>query len=191
MKNTAGFFLITVLLLSASACNESYTPKPKGFFRITLPEHRYVSYQPQGCPYAFEIPVYATPGPYRDSLAQPCWKYIFYPAFNAELFLSYHPVTGNLPEFLEDARTLAFKHAIKADAIDETLVMAGPGVSGMIYDISGSAASPVQFYVTDSTRHFLRGALYFNATPQPDSLAPVISFLRSDIEHLIRTVSWK
>jgi gliding motility-associated lipoprotein GldD len=179
------------LLLSLFACNESYTPKPRGYFRIAMPERGYIAYDAAGCPFSFDVPVYSMVKPYRDSILQPCWKYIFLPGFNAEIFLSYHPVNNDAGQFFEDARALAYKHSVKADAIDETLVFAGPGVSGMIYDISGSAASPIQFYVTDSVRHFLRGALYFNATPQPDSLAPVVAFLRGDIERIIKTVSWK
>lgn len=185
----AVFLLLTITLVAA--CDETYTPKPRGFFRIALPEHQFRFYSDPTCPFEFEIPEYSTVVAYRDSMIQPCWKHILIPRFNAEVFFSYHAVHNDLDKYLEDARTLAYKHSVKADAIDETLVYASPGVSGMIYDIGGAAASSVQFFITDSTRHFLRGALYFNATPQPDSLAPVIAFLRKDIEHLIRTARWK
>jgi len=188
------FYLIllsAVLVTMLSACNESYTPKPKGFFRIALPEHAYRIYDAGACPYSFEIPVYATVSSYHDSVAQPCWKYILFPRFNAEVFLSYLPVNGDAQQYFEDARTLAYKHAVKADAIDETILHAGPGVSGMIYDIGGAAASSVQFFVTDSTKNFIRGALYFNVPPQPDSLAPVVAFLRADIERMMLTTNWK
>lgn len=181
-----------LMLASFSACNETYTPKPRGFFRITFPKHEYRKYDAGDCPYSFEIPVYANVSAYHDSTSQPCWKYILFPRFNAEIFLSYLPVKGgDAQQYFEDARTLAYKHAVKADAIDETILHAGPGVTGMIYDIGGAAASSVQFFVTDSTRNFIRGALYFNVPPQPDSLAPVVAFLRSDIERMMLTTTWK
>lgn len=177
-------------IIFCTSCTETQTPKPKGYFRIDLPEKKYALYQPDNCPFEFELPRYAVSVNYRDSLAQPCWKYIRYPQFNAEIFLSYKSVNKNLEVYLEDARTLAYKHTVKADAIDETLVTTKNGVSGMIYDIGGNAASSVQFYATDSTKHFLRGALYFNVAPQPDSLAPVIEFLREDVVRLISTLKF-
>jgi gliding motility-associated lipoprotein GldD len=186
----SGCFLIFILF-SSPGCTESQTPKPKGYFRIDLPEKKYTSYDAPSCPFQFDLPVYATVENYRDSMAQPCWKYVKYPQFDAEIFLSYKSVDGNIETYLEDARTLAYKHTVKAESIDETLVETKHGVSGMIYDIGGNAASAVQFYATDSTRHFLRGALYFNVAPQPDSLAPVIRFLREDIVRMITTLKWK
>jgi gliding motility-associated lipoprotein GldD len=177
-------------MLTAS-CDETYAPKPKGYFRIDLPVREYVSYQPEGCPYEFELPAYATAVAYHDSLQEPCWKYLRFPKLNGEIFLSYNPVKGDVSSLAEGARTLAYKHTVKANAIDETIVEVPGKLYGVIYDIGGNAASSIQFYATDSTRHFLRGALYFNVPPQPDSLAPVIKFLRKDIEHLITTIKWK
>lgn len=189
---TAGKWLtfLFVIMLAVS-CDETYTPKPKGYFRIDLPERKYVTYQPQGCPYEFELPAYATPVAYHDSLKEPCWKYLRFLKLNGEIFLSYNPVKGDVSSLAEGARTLAYKHTVKANAIDETIVEVPGKLYGVIYDIGGNAASSIQFYATDSTRHFLRGALYFNVPPQPDSLAPVIKFLRKDIEHLITTIKWK
>lgn len=183
------FFFSAFLLIAA--CNEVHTPKPKGYFRIDLPEKNYSLYNSESCPFQFELPDYAQMVNYHDSIAQPCWKYIQYPRFNAEIFLSYKSVDNNISTYLEDARTLAYKHTVKADAIDETILETPNNVYGMIYDIGGNAASSVQFYVTDSTRHFLRGALYFNVSPQPDSLAPVIKFLREDVVRMMVSLKWK
>jgi gliding motility-associated lipoprotein GldD len=181
-----------LLLLSLVAgCDESYTPKPKGYFRIELPEKQYSGYEPQGCDYSFELPAYAAVAPYNDSVAEPCWKYIRFPRYKAEIFLSYKKVDNNVATYIEDAHTLAFKHSVKADIIDETLIETPNRVYGIIYDIGGNAASPLQFYVTDSTRHFIRGALYFNHPPQPDSLEPVVNFLREDVIRLVSTTMWK
>ncbi len=185
-------FLFVVFFTTVfTSCSQNQTPKPKGYFRIDLPEKKYTLYQNENCPFQFDLPVYAEVVNYRDSMAQPCWKYIRYPRFNAEIFLSYKSVNNNIDVYLEDTRTLAYKHTVKADAIDETLVTTKHGVAGMIYDIGGNAASSVQFYATDSVHHFLRGALYFNVTPQPDSLAPVIKFLREDIVRIMSTLEFR
>jgi gliding motility-associated lipoprotein GldD len=156
-----------------------------------LPQKVYKLYDPEECPFSFEIPVYSHIEPYRDSVAQPCWKYLLFDQFNGQLFLSYVNASGKLNDYLEESRKLVYKHTVKADAINETFIESKGNVSGIIYDIGGNAASPVQFFVTDSTRHFLRGALYFNTSPQPDSLAPVIDFLRKDIVRMITTLKWK
>ncbi len=185
------FLFVVFFTTLFTSCSQNQTPKPKGYFRIDLPEKKYTLYQNENCPFQFDLPVYAEVVNYRDSIAQPCWKYIRYPRFNAEIFLSYKSVNNNIDVYLEDTRTLAYKHTVKADAIDETLVTTKHGVAGMIYDIGGNAASSVQFYATDSVHHFLRGALYFNVTPQPDSLAPVIKFLREDIVRIMSTLEFR
>ncbi len=185
------FLFVVFFTTLFTSCSQNQTPKPKGYFRIDLPEKKYTLYQNENCPFQFDLPVYAEVVNYRDSMAQPCWKYIRYPRFNAEIFLSYKSVNNNIDVYLEDTRTLAYKHTVKADAIDETLVTTKHGVAGMIYDIGGNAASSVQFYATDSVHHFLRGALYFNVTPQPDSLAPVIKFLREDIVRIMSTLEFR
>jgi len=194
MKKVSTILFLLLLVSTTvyfSSCNENYTPKPKGYFRIDLPEKEYKLYDPLVCPFSFEIPVYSRIEPYRDSTAQPCWKYLLFDRFNGQLFLSYVNAEGKLNDYLEESRKLVYKHTVKADAINETFIETPHNAYGIIYDIGGNAASSVQFFVTDSTRHFLRGALYFNTSPQPDSLAPVIDFLRKDIVKMIHTLQWK
>ncbi|MFN5323683.1 MAG: gliding motility lipoprotein GldD [Bacteroidota bacterium] len=189
-KHVRLFFYCTALALT-SACSDSPTPKPKGYFRITLPEKKEYRYDGKPCPFSFSIPSYSTVAAYRDSLAQPCWKHLRFPQFNSEVFLSYKPINGDLQKLMEDSRTLVYKHTLKAESIEET-VFHRPGENfGILYDISGNAASPLQFFITDSTQHFLRGALYFNTAPQPDSLAPVIDFLRKDVIKMMETLEWE
>jgi gliding motility-associated lipoprotein GldD len=113
------------------------------------------------------------------------------PAFNGTIYLSYKKINQNLPDLIEDSRNLAYKHSIKADAIDESLIRDPErNVYGIIYDLKGNTASSIQFFVSDSTNHFLRGSLYFNTQPDKDSLAPVIRFVREDVIHLINTIKW-
>jgi len=191
------FIVLVAVLIALSvmfytcSTNQNYTPHPKGYFRIALPEKKYAMYAGDDCPFRFELPAYAVVKNYHDSVAEPCWKYIRFPQFNSEIFLSYKKVNGNIDVLIEDSRTLAYKHTVKAESIDET-VLHKPGKGyGIIYDIGGNAASSVQFFITDSTQNFIRGALYFNVEPQPDSLAPVIEFLRQDVERMMESVVWK
>ena len=117
--------------------------------------------------------------------------YLKFPKFNAEVFISYKPVNNNLDKLVEDARTMVYKHTVKADAINESRFHTPHNGSGVYYEIGGNAASSIQFFITDSTQHYLRGALYFNAQPNKDSLAPVVSFLKDDVVQLINTLHWK
>ena len=174
-------------------CREHYTPKPRGYFRINFPEKQYTSFS-DGCPYTFNIPVYADMEPDRSADAQPCWMDIHFPQFNARIHLSYMPVSGtaNFNELVEDARTFAFNHTVKATAIDQQRIRRPDAdVYGLKYEISGNTASNVQFFVTDSTHHYLRGALYFHERPQLDSIQPVLDFIKTDIDTLIRSLQWK
>lgn len=190
MKSNALLIGVCIVLVITS-CADTPTPKPKGYFRIALPEKKFIQYEGNPCPYAFKLPAYAQVLPYQDSIAEPCWKYLRFPQFNCEVFLSYKKINGDLTKLLEESRTLVYKHTLKAESIEETSYQVSGKKFGVLYDIGGNAASPMQFFVTDSANHFLRGALYFNNPPQPDSLAPVIQFLRPDIIQLMESVEWR
>jgi gliding motility-associated lipoprotein GldD len=183
------YFLIAVLFF-ISACTEKYTPRPRGYFRIDFPEKEYVALS-GSYPYFFEIPAYSLVTRDSSAFSEPYWINISIPANRAEIHLSYKTVKDNLFIFTEESRELAYKHTQKASAIEERIFM-NPGmkVYGTIYMISGNAASPIQFYLTDSTRHFLRGSLYIRDVPNIDSLKPVIDFLVPDVIHLIETTGW-
>ena len=184
------FSLLTVFLLSS--CNhDDYSPKPRGYFRIQFPRHSYKPFTPQECPFSFDVPVTALMIPDTNSVSHPCWYYMLMPKLNGQLYLTYEPVNGNLRELMETTRTLVYKHTSRASSIDERLVSFSKGVYGVLYDIGGDAASPSQFFVTDSANHFLRGALYFIADPNSDSIAPSISYAKEDIEHMLKSLKWK
>lgn len=160
--------------------------------RIALPEKAYQTIETD-CPYSFETAVYSEYLPDTRVSSDSCWFDIHYPQFKAKLYFSYKPVNNNLEGFLEDSRDLTNKHLSMASDIEETMIIKDDTrVYGMLYSVKGAqAASPLQFHLTDSTNHFLRGALYFNVTPNNDSLAPVIDFLKEDVLHLIETLHWK
>jgi gliding motility-associated lipoprotein GldD len=186
------FPLLAIALFLITGCDHTYTPKPRGYFRIDLPEKQYVKFDTT-YPYTFEYPSYAKILFDNRPTSEPYWINIDYPKFKGRIHISYKPVHGNLVEYLEDARTFVLKHIPKADAIDDSLIYRPQDhVYGLIYYIGGTgAASPCQFFVTDSSSHFLRAALYFNVSPNNDSLAPVIQFIESDIRHMIETFRWK
>jgi len=186
---------ILILVIGAVSCNDnSYTPKPRGYFRIALPEKQYRLLD-SIYPYIFEYPVYARITPDLLALQETNWINVDFPQFRGRIHVSYKEVTSReiLLKYFEDARTLALKHIPKSSGIEQiTLGLPENRVYGLIYNIKGvGAASPFQFYATDSTKHFLRGALYFDAIPNSDSLMPVIEFVKRDIEHMILTLKWK
>jgi gliding motility-associated lipoprotein GldD len=186
------FLFVSLFFLLVSSCRDHYTPKPRGYFRIDLPERKYQAFD-TSFPYVFEYPVYAGISDDSTRMAEPYWININYRPFHATLHLSYKVIHGNLAKYLDDAHTLVNKHIPKASAITQReYIDTAHRVFGLVYDIRGAdAASSYQFYLTDSTSNFVRGALYFNMVPNNDSLAPVIDFLKKDIEQLINTFRWK
>ena len=189
-------FIITLL---ATSCQENYTPKRNGYFRIDFPKQRnFITYNNATCPFTFE---YADYGKIQKDSSNteelhehPCWFNIIFPEYKSKIYLSYTAISASNPldKLIKDSYKLTFKHTVKADYIDETNVQGkNPHVSGILYDVGGNAASAVQFYITDSTHHFLRGSLYFYASPNADSIAPAVTYFRKDVEHIIETLQWK
>ena len=181
------------LLITACGGSPDYSPKPRGFFRIYYPEKAYQTYE-DGCPFSFEYPKYGNLTQDKSPGAKPCWQNIEFPQFKATLHLSYEPVTS-VKEFnhlVESTRKLSFVHTIKATSIDEArIAYPEKKVYGIYYTIDGNAASSAQYYLTDSTRHYLRCALYFNSEPRLDSIQPVLAFLKKDVDVMIKTFKWK
>ncbi|WP_299758954.1 gliding motility lipoprotein GldD [uncultured Pontibacter sp.] len=182
------------LLASMAACaGEEYTPKPKGYNRIDLPSQSYQQLQ-EAHPYTFEYSQHAKIRPDSSGIAQPHWINIIYPSLGANVQLTYKQLQSNpkmLNDLVEDARKLTAKHQIKAYAIEESQIKVPTGDIAAVFELEGEVPSQFQFYVTDSTDHFLRGALYFRTATQNDSLAPVIEFVKKDIVHLLNTLEWK
>jgi gliding motility-associated lipoprotein GldD len=185
--------LCTIFTVCITSCDNEepiYSPKPKGYTRIDFPNKKYRLYD-SVCPFKFEIPNYASIGAAKGC-KEPCCINLDFKKFNATLYLAYRPVTNNIATYLDDSHYFANKHQSMATGLDEIAVLRDSAkVYGLIFDISGNTASSVQFYVTDSTKHFLRGSLYFNNVPNIDSMQIVVDFLKKDILHLINTTSWK
>ncbi len=186
--------IIAIILaagLTFASCTGDYSPRPRGYFRIDFPEREYITYEGD-CPFVFSYPSFAEINDDDGRLVHPCWFNIDFPGYRGRLHISYSEIDNNLVDYLEDARKLAFRHTVKADAIDERMfINRADDVYGTLYDIKGNAASAVQFYLTDSASHFFRGALYFSVPPNRDSLDPVIDYFIEDIIYLMESFAWK
>jgi len=188
----AFYFLFLTFLFS---CNSDYSPKPRGYFRIDFPAHAYQSFNRPEFPYSFEYPVYGNiirdTSFFGDKPENPYWINVDFPRFHARIYFSYKQVEGNFDKLREDAYKMTYKHTYKASSIEDSLISTSLGVHGIFFNVGGDAATAKQFFVSDSTRHFLRGALYFDTTPNSDSLSIVNDFLQTDMNHLISTLRWK
>ena len=186
------FIIIAAIFLATVSCKQkTYTPKPKGYFRLEFPKKSYKPFK-SDCHFSFEIPTYGEIGLVKKSYAEPCWYNIDFKKSNATIYLTYKKLNNDLDTHIEDVRTIAYKHIVKADDIIESDInIMKHKVYGVLYDIKGNTASSVNFYVTDSTSNFLSGSLYFNVEPNKDSLAPAIDFFRADIIHLIHSLQWE
>jgi gliding motility-associated lipoprotein GldD len=194
-------FLITrfpfvILLISVIACNSTYTPKRKGYFKIDFPRHEYKAFDQPGYPYTFEYPVYASVIKdttfFEDKPENPYWINIDIPRFGGKIYISYKEIgKSDLNKLVNDAYNMTYKHSTRATEIVDSPIRTALGVSGVFFSVGGNAATAKQFFVTDSVKHFLRGALYFDASPNEDSLAVVNNFLQDDMKHIINTFRWK
>lgn len=187
-------FLILTFLLS---CNSVYTPKRRGYFKIDFPQHQYQSFDKAGFPFSFEYPVYANivkDSSFFDTIPEnPYWINVEFPTFNARIYISYKQIhsPADFDKLRNDAYKMTFKHTVKASSIDDSAMHTPNGISGVFFKVGGNAATAKQFFVTDTTRNFLRGALYFDTAPNEDSLKTVNTFLQDDMIHLINTFRWK
>ncbi len=190
---------LLLLLLLFSSC-EDYTPvpKPRAYPRVVYPAKEYKPFDASYCHFTFDMPVYAQIE--KDTAffdmkpKDECWFNLSVPQLNAKIYCSYYPVGSrkDFDELVSDAFAITNKHNIKASYIDEIPVHRPEDrVYGVVFNVDGAAASSYQFFLTDSTHNFFRGALYFNTQTRPDSLAPVISFMKKDLDRMVRTLKWQ
>ncbi len=184
------------------SCNDGevfYSPKPRCYPKVVLPKKSYIPFTESYCDFTFDYPSYAKIEQdekfFDDKTKHPCWFDIVVPDLNGRIHCSYVELGANKEDTFEkmmaDAFKLADEHIVKADYIDQYPVKRENGVSGMIFEIDGPAASPFQFFLTDSTKHFLRGSVYIHSRAEPDSLRPIIEFLKEDAAQLVSTLEWK
>ena len=204
MKNSVGSWQLTVgsmccFVLTAviiASCNSPFTANPRGYYQVDFPAKEYQLFDQPGYPYAFEYPVYSNIVKdttfFGGETENPWWINIDFPQFSGKIHLSYKQIGPNeFDKLVKDAFDLTYKHAQRADDIKDSLLHTPNGYGGMFFDVSGDVATGYQFFLTDSTKHFIRGALYFEATPKKDSIAPMNRFVAADMRHLINTLRWK
>lgn len=183
--------LILACLLYGCSTPE-YVPKPWGYNRIDLPKPEYQTLAEKH-PYTFEHSKYSHIRPDSSSIAEPHWIYIIYPKFKANVQLTYKSVKKDpkfFADFVDDSHKLLSKHFTKATAVEDIKIKTPSGKTAVVFELEGEVPSQFQFYVSDSTQHFLRGALYFRTALKNDSLAPVIDYIKKDVIHLLNTVKW-
>ncbi len=215
MTNKILYFFLVAVASTFFSCNSNYSSKKTGYSKIVLPAHQYTLFDKPDYPYSFEYPAYSnivkdssffTGKPENDY-----WINVDFPSLNAKIFLSYKIIggkstykikqaSGNYKDsiginrfdlMVNDAFNLTNKNDVIASSIDEISIYTPNGISGVFFKVGGNAATAKQFFLSDTVNNFIRGALYFNSTPNVDSLKPVQDFLQIDIEHLINTFKWK
>lgn len=181
------FAIITVLFLSLVSCRSNETiPKPKAQINLSYPVPQYRLLE-SNCPFSFEISNLV-----QAKIDDKCWITLNYPLLNASIDITFKPIKNNLIQLMQDAEKLTYSHAIKADAISsQPFFNEDKNIYANIYQVTGNAASPIQFHATDSISHFITGALYFNCEPNYDSILPAVKYIETDLRHLIETINWK
>ncbi|MBC7389648.1 MAG: gliding motility lipoprotein GldD [Opitutaceae bacterium] len=181
------FFIFT-------SCSKDYVPKPKGYNRLDLPQPSYRELE-ERFPYTFEYSRYSVIKKDNSSIAEPYWINVYYPSFDADIQLTYKPLFSKidhkrLEELIDDSYKLANKHQVKAYSIEENIIKTPSGKSAVVIELTGDVPSPFQFYLTDSSENFMRGAVYFKST-KIDSLSPSIEYMKKEVMHLINTFEWR
>ena len=185
-KKQLAVFALLVVMFSVFSCKDEVLPKPSSYLRLDYPEAKYVNFENK-CPFAFEMNSEAVIKGEKD-----CGFTISYPKMKATIYLTYKPVNSDINKLLRDAQKLTYEHVIKADDIlEQTYLNPSKKVYGMFYQVNGNAATNSQFYVTDSTKHFVTGSVYFYAKPNFDSIMPAASYIKNDMQRLMETLKWK
>ena len=204
---------ISLILFLTGGCNSVYTSKKAGYFKIEFPERNYLKFEKPGFPYSFEYPQYANivrdTAFFDASSDNPYWLNIDFPQFKGKIFISYKTIGGrsiykvkdkghytdstginSFQKMVNDCYNLSYKNDVKAYSIEDSVMHTANNISGIFFRITGNVATAKQFFLSDTVHHFIRGALYFDATPNEDSLRPINDFLQEDMKHLINTLKW-
>lgn len=183
------FFIWFSLVSFLTSCKQETLPKPYGEVRLQYPEAEYQKFI-STCPYSFQYSTLALKKP-KDSL---CAYNLYYPKLKATIYLSYEDVPKDgITSLIRDAEKAVYEpHTKRAEYIEPKLIVRdNDKVYGTLYELGGESAMNFQFHVTDSTKHFLRGSVYFKSHPKPDSLTPAVDYIRKDVEKLMETVQWE
>ncbi len=209
-------FTILILIVGLVACNADYQAKPRAYKQIDLPkQHSYQLFNDAKFPYEFEYPVYSKvikdSTYFSEEAANDYWINVDFGQYKCKVYLSYNAVNGtstykklgadgkyidsvatnSFEKLVSDAFKLTSKHEVKSSGKKDKVFKTADGSGGIYFNVDGQVASPIQFFISDTTKHFLRGALYYDASPNTDSTRPLTNFFEKDIEHLIKTFKWR
>jgi len=187
------FLLITIFV--ACGPGEKPLPKPHQYPRIDFPKREYTSFVDADCELQFDIPVYAEIEKkttyFNEKPLHPCWFDVSFPAYNGKLHCSYFKINNRqaFDDLVDDAFDLVSKHRSKASFAKESIIDK-EDVHGLLFDIDGPVASPLLFYLTDSTDHFFLASLYFRNKVNPDSMQVIHDFIRQDVLTIVESFKW-
>ncbi len=192
------FLPIIALLLFSCEQNSVTIPKPRMYPKVTYPERNIIDFKEAYCPLNFKYPDYFEIEKdnyfFEDKPKHPCWFDLTSEEINSQLHFSYIEIKDreHLDELIIDAFKMAGKHNDKASYRREQIIENPEAeLYGLMFEMDGPVAAPVQFFMTDSTQHFFRGSLYFNSEVNPDSIAPVLNFVKKDVTDMIESFNWK
>ena len=190
------FLLLSATLLFSCVEEQVNSPKPKMFPRIIYPAQTYDQFELNVCNFTFEKPGYADVKTgikfFNEESSHPCWFDLELKDFNGSIHFSYNPIenSNSLDKLVADAFKIVEQHNSKAEYREEILIQNDNGVNGLLFNLEGPVASPINFFLTDTTNHFVRASLYFNSAVDPDSIAPVLNFVSKDIQKILETFEW-
>ena len=194
MRTITFFFLLLIFIMACGEDNSS--PKPRMFPKVEYPKGSIYTFQYEDCPFTFKIPDYTEidrdPRYQRLNPPHDCWFNIKYPMFQAQLYCSYAALNGreSFDNYKSDAFEIVDQINRRSDYMEEYRYENIHGVSGVVFDFSGPAASPMQFFLSDSTNHFFKMALYYDTQNEPDSLGPISDFIKRDMGRILETFQW-
>jgi len=188
--------IILLISLSLASCggNDKYkvnVPQAKKYTAPKLPAHKYKEYV-SNCGYRFKSPELFTIKDVKDDKGNlTCHKDIDLGALNGIMHFSYISMVEKLSTYVNYANDKVDEHKIKATAIkDQQILKPNSKVYGTFFELQGDVATPFQFYLTDSTKYFVSGVVYFNCRPNYDSLKPSIDYLKKDLLEIVNSFQW-
>jgi len=190
------FFLFCICFASCKD-EQVFVPKPRMYPKVEYPTKDYITFDTSYCTMTFDYPRYSQVVQdeffFEDEPVDPCWFDIEFPDFNGTLHCSYIPVNNrkHYDKLIEDSFRMVEEHNQKANYRKEEYISNEYGVGGLYYSIGGQVATNMQFILTDTTNHFFRASLYFNARVAPDSIRPIYQFVKEDVDKMIETFQWK
>ncbi len=196
MKFRIACFLVLVTVLGCNRQPDA-VPKPRAFPKVEYPERTLTQFSDSDCPFTFSYPDYMEIDKdksfFGETPIHPCWFDLSVPSLNARIHCSYYEVNDkkSFNELVADAFRIANKINQRSNYMDEIRVGNQQGTGGLILEFQGPAASPMHFFLSDTLNHFFKASLYYNTKVQPDSLAPITEFIKSDIAGMINSFEWQ